>query len=59
MDALKTALQQFDRVAADASYRGLSQRAEFRDARIVARVLVQQLTTMPATPLDLPPPPAH
>jgi lipid-binding SYLF domain-containing protein len=58
VDALKTALQQFDRVAADTSYRGLTQRAEFQATHESLRQYVQQLSTVPAMPLNLPPPPA-
>ena len=43
MDALKTALQQFNHVAADASYRGLSQRAEFQATHESLRQYIQQL----------------
>lgn len=57
VDSLKTALGQFDRVAADAKYRGLSQRAEFQATHATLREYLKQLSALPAAPLDLPPPP--
>ena len=57
VDSLKTALGQFDRVAADAKYRGLSDRAEFQATHESLREYVKQMSTLPAAPLELPPPP--
>ena len=58
VSALKAALQQFDRVAADAQYHGLSERAEFQATHEALRRYVRQLATVAASPLELPPPPA-
>ena len=57
VDSLKTALGQFDRVAADAKYRGLSERAEFQATHESLREYVKQLSALPGAPLELPPPP--
>ena len=58
IDALKAALQKFDRVAADARYRGLNQRLEFQATHDDLRQYVEQLSLEPGFPLTLPPPPA-
>lgn len=57
LEALRTALEQFDRVAADGKYRGLTQRAEFHATHQALREYVNQLSTLPTLPLALPPPP--
>jgi lipid-binding SYLF domain-containing protein len=57
VESLTAALQQFDRVAADAQYRGLSERAEFQATHEALRQYVTQLTQRPSLPIELPPPP--
>ncbi|HVA50944.1 MAG TPA: lipid-binding SYLF domain-containing protein [Pirellulales bacterium] len=57
LDSLKAALQQFDRVAADAKFRGLSERTEFQFVHDDLRNYIDLWAKQ--TPLDLPPPPVE
>jgi SH3 domain-containing YSC84-like protein 1 len=56
-DTLRIALEQFDRVAADGNYRGLTQRAEFQATHQALRDYINELSAVPTLPLQLPPPP--
>lgn len=56
--SLRATLEKFDRVAADARYRGLSQRPEFQAVHGDLRHYAELLGPAPAGPLELPPPPA-
>jgi SH3 domain-containing YSC84-like protein 1 len=58
VESLRATLEKFDRVAADARYRGLSQRPEFQAVHDDLRHYAELLAPAPAATLDLPPPPA-
>jgi lipid-binding SYLF domain-containing protein len=57
VDSLNAALRQFDRVAVDAKYRGLTQRFEFQTTHEALRQYIKALTAGAAPQLELPPPP--
>ncbi|HET6882475.1 MAG TPA: lipid-binding SYLF domain-containing protein [Pirellulales bacterium] len=59
LESLKSALEKFDRVAADARYRLLSERSEFQVTHEGLRKYVEQLAIEPGFPLPLPSPPAE
>lgn len=57
VESLKGVLRQFDRIASDGKYRGLTQRAEFKATHEALRNYISRLSSVPAAPLELPPPP--
>lgn len=57
VDAIKSVLDRFDRVAQDPRYRGLTDRKEFQKAYSALKAYVAVLTPGASRPLPLPPPP--
>jgi lipid-binding SYLF domain-containing protein len=56
-ESLRVTLEKFDRIAADARYRGLQQRSEFQATHEDLRQYAGAIAPPAASPLDLPPPP--